>query len=218
MYIILIIYPSPSLTTNSALGEQIAERAYSYIGTEYGSRMGGRLNKYGFTNNPGIDCLGLQFVVLGDLGLKDISTTSVHKIFANGLSIASMYVKDPYSPSPTDGGEIIKINCPLSGGKYVCVDSQFSVLQPGDLIYFPSHAAIYYGISSLGNPEIIEAPNIGMQVRKVTLSNRGQKYIVALRIKDINKYNINDGLAVYNPGAGNYTFNTSNSYYKFFTT
>jgi len=139
------------------ISAQLIERSVHYLGTPY--VLGGR-NGYTFgpTNYPlkgGLDCVGLQYVALRDLGYID-GSAGCKEMFENGCAVVDFIEKNKGHITGTIG----------------ILDNQddLDLLRPGDLLFFNTkhgvfgHAAIYYATEP-GCHKYIHAPQPGSNVR-----------------------------------------------------
>lgn len=136
---------------------KILERARHYIGTPYilGGRNGYRFGPTNFKLNEGLDCVGLQYVSLRDLGYID-GTTGCKEMFENGCAVLDFIQKNK--------GHITGKTGILNN-----VDD-LDLLRSGDLLFFNTrqgpfgHAAIYFSTEQ-GCHKYIHAPAPGSVVR-----------------------------------------------------
>lgn len=137
------------ITSDSQIGFKIAKQAESYLGRKY--KWGGR-NSYEVKSlgqykkpkgndysNPDFDCVGLQYVVLRDLGFLD-NSFSCYQMFSNACAFADYLEKEKGHLKGIVG--------------HIKEKSDLDKLQPGDLLSLNTkdgcfgHAGIYISIEN----------------------------------------------------------------------
>ena len=175
------VITTPTGDYNPEIASKILAELENLKGIRY--RSGGRNGL--FNLNKGIDCVGLLYVVLYDIGYipKDrANKTIMTKIFSHG-GVITEYVGD---------------------NKFIIKNSKdYSKLRPGDLIFFNDyyHAGIYIGVNpNTGKREFIHASSYYDKVVVQTLEdytfapNKSGRMIVA-RLMDMEP---NDDEVYYN--------------------
>jgi hypothetical protein len=155
--------------------QKIAERArhYANLGTKYifGGRNGYKLDG-GFQLKKGIDCVGLLYVVMRDLGYID-GSTSCKEIFENDCTIADFIEPVKKKDSDLRKGHILGIVGTIE------TRADLDKLQSGDLLflhtkYYFGHAGIYDKKLPNGNHQYIHASGPGAPA-KVTYNTLEEK-------------------------------------------
>jgi hypothetical protein len=183
--------PVKGTLNKNIIPQQIVNKTISYLDTVYNwaGRNGYSVEGIG-TLNSGLDCVGLQYVVLRDLGYIDNSASCL-AMFSDGCAVADLIENNKGHITGTV--EIIKNK------------SELDLLKPGDLLFLNTksgglfgHAGIYISTEN-GIHKYIDAAGSKSNPDKVRYDNFEEKLksgalkfpFYYARILEVNKSNIN---------------------------
>lgn len=162
-----------TLIVNNNIAIQIIERTTNYLGTRYvfGGRNGYTFGPTNYRLKSGLDCIGLPYVVLRDLGYID-GSTGCKEMFESGCAVLDFVENNK--------GHITGISGIINNR------TDLDQLQPGDILFFNTSHGVFghvgiYSKTESGCHKYIHAPRPGTRVKYdcietgIKINNRGTR-------------------------------------------